>query len=444
MPHRLIPHRLNVRWLLVVTLVLLSGFSLSAPIAQAQDAHLFTIVDLVNQARSNIGVGCLSMNSSLVSAASTHNNAMIAANTLSHQLPGEPGLGTRVNNAGYSWSAVGENILFRFDQSATGAFSQWWNSPPHQANMLNGSFTEIGLAFGLESSSGRFYYTMVLARPSGGGGGASCPPPGGAIPGVAGASGSLGGAITDQAVPENLVNAGDRGAPITVNCLDDGGVSIWSVNLQTSEGREVIRASGAQVANALAQAVQSGQNVTIAREGVIGLYALSSNEIQAQGRDLRDPSKYYDVIFSPERCETPTTNTPSNTTTTNTPGTTTTTNVPTGGTTHVVQRGETLFSIGRRYGVSFTVIAAANGITNPTRIFPGQVLTIPGATTTTTTTTTTTSNPPASGTTYTVVAGDNLYRIALRFNVTLDALMTVNNIIDPTRIYVGQVLIIPQ
>jgi lipoprotein-anchoring transpeptidase ErfK/SrfK len=45
---------------------------------------------------------------------------------------------------------------------------------------------------------------------------------------------------------------------------------------------------------------------------------------------------------------------------------------------HVVQRGETLYSIARRYGVSVQTIASANGIRNANRIYTGQRLRIPG------------------------------------------------------------------
>ena len=45
---------------------------------------------------------------------------------------------------------------------------------------------------------------------------------------------------------------------------------------------------------------------------------------------------------------------------------------------HVVNRGSTLWDIAQRYGVSVSAIVAANGIANPSRIFAGQRLTIPG------------------------------------------------------------------
>jgi len=46
---------------------------------------------------------------------------------------------------------------------------------------------------------------------------------------------------------------------------------------------------------------------------------------------------------------------------------------------HVVQRGENLTTIARRYRTTVSAIVAANAIANPSRIYGGQTLTIPGA-----------------------------------------------------------------
>lgn len=51
---------------------------------------------------------------------------------------------------------------------------------------------------------------------------------------------------------------------------------------------------------------------------------------------------------------------------------------PTGGS-YTVQAGDTLARIAWRYGLSWTALAQANGLTNPNHIYAGQVLTIPGA-----------------------------------------------------------------
>ncbi len=56
-----------------------------------------------------------------------------------------------------------------------------------------------------------------------------------------------------------------------------------------------------------------------------------------------------------------------------------------------------------------------------------------------------TAVPPifADGDTYVVKAGDNLFRIALNHGVTVNELVQLNGIFDPTKIEVGQVLQIP-
>ena len=49
------------------------------------------------------------------------------------------------------------------------------------------------------------------------------------------------------------------------------------------------------------------------------------------------------------------------------------------GTVHVVKRGETLYRIGKAYGVSYEELADANDIDDPSRIEVGQRLVVPGA-----------------------------------------------------------------
>ena len=102
--------------------------------------------------------------------------------------------------------------------------------------------------------------------------------------------------------------------------------------------------------------------------------------------------------------------------------------------TYVVQRGDTLYSLARRYGTTVEAIATANGIANPNQIRVGQTLTIPSSGS---------PPPPSGGTTYVVQPGDNLFRIALRYNMSYLYLASYNGITDPSRIYVGQVLRIP-
>lgn len=121
---------------------------------------------------------------------------------------------------------------------------------------------------------------------------------------------------------------------------------------------------------------------------------------------------------------------------------------------HVVQAGETLRSIAALYGMSVDALAAQNNITDVNTIYVGQVLTINPGTAPTSTNAPSTSTPvpvvaaqaPAGEPTnvvYVVQSGDTLFRIAMRYGVSVNDLASANGITDPTVIYVGQQLIVP-
>jgi len=96
---------------------------------------------------------------------------------------------------------------------------------------------------------------------------------------------------------------------------------------------------------------------------------------------------------------------------------------------HVVRPGETLMGIARLYGVDVYELARINHIYNLNRIYVGQRLVIPGG-----------APPPPLY--YTVRPGDTLTKIAARFGTTVWALVQLNHLSNPDRIYVGQVLLI--
>ena len=101
---------------------------------------------------------------------------------------------------------------------------------------------------------------------------------------------------------------------------------------------------------------------------------------------------------------------------------------------HVVSRGDTLYSVARRYGTTVNAIVRANGLRNPNWITVGQRLAIPG--------TTAASSTPSSGSSHVVQRGENLYRIALRYGTTVQALALANNLSNTSLIYAGQRLVI--
>ncbi|GAB4571998.1 MAG: hypothetical protein Kow0077_10230 [Anaerolineae bacterium] len=102
---------------------------------------------------------------------------------------------------------------------------------------------------------------------------------------------------------------------------------------------------------------------------------------------------------------------------------------------HVVQPGETLEHIALRYGSTPEIVAALNNILNPAQIYAGQVLDVSQSTPG--------HQPLAHGYTHTVQASDTLPRIALRYGVSLNAILRANNLGPHSTLYPGQQLLVP-
>lgn len=107
-----------------------------------------------------------------------------------------------------------------------------------------------------------------------------------------------------------------------------------------------------------------------------------------------------------------------------------------GGTYYVVKRGDTLYAIARRANIPLEDLIAANPSVNPNALAIGQVLCIPGAVQPP-------SECPQGSFAYTVVAGDTMYGIALKHNVSLAALLAANPGVDPNALTIGQTVCVP-
>lgn len=111
---------------------------------------------------------------------------------------------------------------------------------------------------------------------------------------------------------------------------------------------------------------------------------------------------------------------------------------------YTVKQGDWIYKIARECRLQPQAIIAANPGINPNRLTPGQKLNLPGAATAVPPTAAP-GTPPAqacSGT-YTVQAGDNLFRIGFRCGFTTEQMAQVNNLQPPYRIFPGQVLKFP-
>ena len=111
--------------------------------------------------------------------------------------------------------------------------------------------------------------------------------------------------------------------------------------------------------------------------------------------------------------------------------------------TYTVKAGDTLYSIARRSGVSLNSLLSLNGLSQSSVIRPGQTLNVSGTSSTTVATPVSTASQATSTSgTYTVKAGDTLYRIAHNHGISLRTLLSVNGLSETSTIRPGQQLVV--
>jgi LysM repeat protein len=115
----------------------------------------------------------------------------------------------------------------------------------------------------------------------------------------------------------------------------------------------------------------------------------------------------------------------------------------TGQTSYTINAGDTLFSIARAYNLTVEQLAAANNIDPNGVLTPGQVLVIPAADGTVPPTVVAQPTTITGEQVHIVAAGENLFRIGLRYGFTVAELAAYNGIANPHYIYVGQTILIP-
>ena len=117
---------------------------------------------------------------------------------------------------------------------------------------------------------------------------------------------------------------------------------------------------------------------------------------------------------------------------------------------HQVKKGESLGSIAQKYGTTVQSIQTVNKIKNPNSIRVGTTLIIPTSQIPTSqstkkTTNSSTKKPPAKSSrpsSYTVAKGDSLGKIAKKYGLSTEDLLAWNNLSNANKIYVGQSILL--
>jgi serralysin len=193
------------------------------------------MLELVNAERKKVSAQPLAFNGYLNSSADSHTNWMIATDTFSHTGVSGSSPTTRMKSAGYvfsgSWSSA-ENIAWVSTRAPSGyqdevklLHTNLMNSPGHKANILNGTFREIGIGFntGSYQSWNGAFVTENFAR--------------------SGSKGFLTGITMDDKDGDRFYDVGEALSGVTITAVSSTGAR-YTTSSQVAGGYSLALAAG--------------------------------------------------------------------------------------------------------------------------------------------------------------------------------------------------------
>ena len=138
-----------------------------APSATTITNMQINLLKAMNRERSWHSLPPLRMSTKLQASAKAHNVRMAKANTMSHLLPGEPDLGTRIKSVGYNWRWCGENIAWTTWIAMDGLYwlqRKMYNevapNDGHRRIILSTKYKDVGISVYYDSAHGKLWLTQ--------------------------------------------------------------------------------------------------------------------------------------------------------------------------------------------------------------------------------------------------------------------------------------------
>lgn len=124
----------------------------------SSDAYVSQVLNLVNQERAKAGAAPLTLDSKATQAAQLR--AQEIERSFSHTRPDGSSFSTALTAFGVNFRSSGENIAYG-QNSPESVMNGWMNSAGHRANILNSSFTSIGIGH-YKGANGVDYWTQLF------------------------------------------------------------------------------------------------------------------------------------------------------------------------------------------------------------------------------------------------------------------------------------------
>lgn len=104
------------------------------------------VADIVNQERAKNGLPALTLNWQLSRVARLKSQDMHDKHYFAHQSPTYGSPFDMMKKFGITFNSAGENIAMGY-ATPQAVMTGWMNSPGHRANILNSSYTQIGVGY---------------------------------------------------------------------------------------------------------------------------------------------------------------------------------------------------------------------------------------------------------------------------------------------------------
>lgn len=134
----------------------------TAPVSNSMTAMEDEVLRLTNEERAKVGAPPLKRASDLDALARAHSQDMISRHFFDHNNPDGKSPFDRMRAAGITYRAAAENIAYG-QSSAASVMNAWMNSSGHRKNILNATYTEIGIG-AIKNSGGTIYWTQEFVK----------------------------------------------------------------------------------------------------------------------------------------------------------------------------------------------------------------------------------------------------------------------------------------
>lgn len=118
------------------------------------------VVNLTNQERAKAGLKALQIDTKLTQSAQAKSQDMKNKNYFSHTSPTYGSPFDQMKSMGITYKSAAENIAMG-QRNAAEVVDAWMKSPGHKANIMNGSFTHIGVGL---SDSGYYWTQQFIGK----------------------------------------------------------------------------------------------------------------------------------------------------------------------------------------------------------------------------------------------------------------------------------------